>query len=279
MATLKRRLRKNNGSGYDIVYFETLAELVKCSNGTTVESALSGKASANHRGQHFRNGSDPVYFPDIAFLGENPVTIENDTTQWWANAMSGYAWFTDSNRLNDQPSTWGFLINYAYGSDVFQIYKIQSGGDVYFRGGNAAGWDGTWIKMLQPRDIANKLNTIGGRIASGDQCIPPTKNFLLSVDHGIDNDDCCGLYVRTRWGNSTGTILELVRGWNGNSTGSYPCLIVNGAGQTIVQSANVSESGGSSLPAPTTVPMVRNIAGGTSEPTSLTHGEIYVVYE
>lgn len=48
MATLKRRLHKNNGSGYDIVYFETLAELVKCNDGTTVESALSGKASVNH---------------------------------------------------------------------------------------------------------------------------------------------------------------------------------------------------------------------------------------
>ena len=49
MATLKRRLHKNNGSGYDVVYFETLAELVKCSDGTTVESALASKAPINHR--------------------------------------------------------------------------------------------------------------------------------------------------------------------------------------------------------------------------------------
>lgn len=48
MATLKRRLRKNNGTGYDIVYFETLAELVKCADGSTVESTLANKSNLNH---------------------------------------------------------------------------------------------------------------------------------------------------------------------------------------------------------------------------------------
>lgn len=48
MATLKRRLHRNNGSGYDTVHFETEAKLVLMSNGTTAEDAINTKAAANH---------------------------------------------------------------------------------------------------------------------------------------------------------------------------------------------------------------------------------------
>lgn len=274
MAVLKKRLHKFNGASYDTIYFETKADMVLMSNGSTVEDAVN-----NHRSRHFRDGPDHLDLANIAFIGVNPLELADDTTVWWTNAQSGYAWFTENGHVTDQPAGYGFIINYAYGSDVFQLFKAQAGGDIWYRGGNASGWAGTWIKMLQPSDIATKLNTTGGRIANGDQCVASSKNFLLSVDHGTDNSANCGLQVRTRWGNSAGTILELDRGWNGSSAGSFPCLIVNGAGQTIVQSANVSESGGSGILAYTTTPMVRNISGGTSEPSSLTHGEIYVVYE
>ena len=48
MATLKRRLHRNNGSGYDTVHFETEANLVLMSDGTTAEAAINGKAAKDH---------------------------------------------------------------------------------------------------------------------------------------------------------------------------------------------------------------------------------------
>ena len=55
MAILKRRLHRNNGSGYDTVHFETEANLVLMNDGTTLEnkisamnSAISGKAPSSH---------------------------------------------------------------------------------------------------------------------------------------------------------------------------------------------------------------------------------------
>ena len=258
MATLKKRLHKCNGDGYDTIHFETSADCVLMSDGRTVENAIT-----SHREQHFRGGSDPIYFPNIAFLGDNPITIENDTTQWWAATMSGYAWFSETGRLTDQPSQYGFLVNYAYGSDVFQIYKIQSGGGIYVRGGNSAGWDGTWIRVLGPYDL-NRIATGSGVV------VPNTKNFLMTIDQGNDDPAQGALSVRGRWGSVNGTIFEVARGWI-SSQGYYPALIVNGGGQTIVQTSNIMADPGYN--------MVRNIKAGTDTPTSLTTGDIYLVYE
>ena len=55
MATLRRRLHRFNGTSYDVVHFETEANLVKMTDGTTLEnkistmnSAISGKAPSSH---------------------------------------------------------------------------------------------------------------------------------------------------------------------------------------------------------------------------------------
>lgn len=111
-------------------------------------------ANSTHASQHARGGTDWVTLANIAFLGANPITSTADdtTTNWWGLG-SGYAFYTMAGQLTGQPSTFGMLINYAYGSDVMQLFKDQPSGALYIRGGNATGWGQPWTKLY---DTLNK---------------------------------------------------------------------------------------------------------------------------
>lgn len=85
---------------------------------------------------------------DVAFLGENPIkTTADDTPANWSNVGSGFAWYNTAGLLNNQPGTWGFVVNYVYGSDVFQIWRSQNAGPTYMRSGNASGWAPAWVQV------------------------------------------------------------------------------------------------------------------------------------
>ena len=85
---------------------------------------------------------------DVAFLGENPIkTTADDTPSGWASVGSGFAWYSAAGQLNNQPGTWGFVVNYVYGSDVFQIWRSQNAGPTYMRSGNASGWASAWVQV------------------------------------------------------------------------------------------------------------------------------------
>lgn len=85
---------------------------------------------------------------DVAFLGENPIkTTADDTPSGWASVGSGFAWYSAAGQLNNQPGTWGFVVNYVYGSDVFQIWRSQNAGPTYMRSGNANGWASAWVQV------------------------------------------------------------------------------------------------------------------------------------
>lgn len=93
----------------------------------------------------------------VAFLGENPVkTTADDTTSRWANLGSGYAWYGTNGLLNDQPAQYGLLLNYVYGSDVFQIWNTQSNGPMFMRSGNASGWGRSWTKLIDSASIGSQ---------------------------------------------------------------------------------------------------------------------------
>lgn len=49
--------------------------------------------------------------------------------------------------MNNQPGTWGFVVNYVYGLDVFQIWRSQNAGPTYMRSGNANGWASAWVQV------------------------------------------------------------------------------------------------------------------------------------
>ena len=85
---------------------------------------------------------------DVAFLGENPIkTTADDTPSGWASVGSGFAWYSAAGQLNNQPGTWGLVVNYVYGSDVFQIWRSQNAGPTYMRSGNANGWASAWVQV------------------------------------------------------------------------------------------------------------------------------------
>lgn len=95
--------------------------------------------------------------PDVAFLGSNPVkSAAEDTTANWAALGSGYAWYSAGGLLNDQPSKYGFLLNYVNGSEVFQIWNTQGSGPMYTRSGNASGWGRSWTKLIDSSSIGSQ---------------------------------------------------------------------------------------------------------------------------
>ena len=95
--------------------------------------------------------------PDVAYLGENPVSsTADDTTGMWLRIGSGYAWYNTNGLLNDQPAQYGFLLNYVNGSDVFQIWNTQSNGPMYTRSGNASGWGRSWTKLIDSTNIGSQ---------------------------------------------------------------------------------------------------------------------------
>lgn len=102
--------------------------------------------------------ANAAYSYSFITKGINPIAnSEQDTPAMWANLGSGVYWFTES-RLIDQPSNYGFLINYTQHNDVFQIWSCQNSGPVRFRQGNANGWGITWNHNAAWADNCNWAN-------------------------------------------------------------------------------------------------------------------------
>lgn len=78
--------------------------------------------------------------------GREPISsFSDDTIQNWSSKNNNSTWWYGADGcLADQPSTYGFIQNFVYGSDINQIWFTQSGGKVMRRSGNASGWNGTW---------------------------------------------------------------------------------------------------------------------------------------
>ncbi|MBQ8617664.1 MAG: hypothetical protein IJ418_09130 [Clostridia bacterium] len=133
-------------------------------------------------------------FNALSFLGTNPITTQaDDTTANWNALGSGFAWYNTSELLTDQPSQYGYLINYTTNVNVFQIWNKQSGGATYFRSGNAAGWDGGWRKAYDsthkptPADIGalpdygRDATLWSGSWSSGTITVPNTANYSVFI--------------------------------------------------------------------------------------------------
>ena len=104
----------------------------------------------------------------FTFLGTNPISsTSNDTTGNWGALGTGYAWYDTTGLLINQPSQWGFLINYKYGSDIFQIWNTQNSGPMYYRSGSASGWGKTWTKILDATDLIVSNTQPSGQAVGG----------------------------------------------------------------------------------------------------------------
>ena len=95
-------------------------------------------------------------------LAQNATNgVANDTTAKWVELGPGYSFFSQDEQLVDQPQTYGFVLNYVYGSDVFQIWSSQNQGPIYYRNGNAGGWGNSWRKFNQ--EVLTQSNQPSGQ--------------------------------------------------------------------------------------------------------------------
>lgn len=91
---------------------------------------------------------------EFKWLGVNPTGgTGNDTREFWQSKGTGYAFISNTNQLNGQPSQYGFLINIVYASEVHQEFWVQSNGSHYRRGGNGStnampSWNSNSMSLL-----------------------------------------------------------------------------------------------------------------------------------
>lgn len=95
------------------------------------------------------------------FLGDNPTGgVDNDTVDTWLALGCGFAWISELNQVNSQPSQYGFIINYAHNLDVFQIFQDQMNGYTYLRCGDQhSEWFQSWRRIPTVDSSDKKLAT------------------------------------------------------------------------------------------------------------------------
>ena len=112
---------------------------------------LVGKSDTSHT--HTAN--------EIGCFGPNIITdITNDTVEWWKSKGTGWSFIGILDVITDQPKNYGFIMNFSDDNkEVFQLWLSQPGGEIYKRGGNNSGWNGTWEKMATQADLNGKSDT------------------------------------------------------------------------------------------------------------------------
>ena len=110
---------------------------LSAAQGKVLKGLVDGKAASSH-GHNY-----------LDVKGTNTInTTANDTTAKWGAHKNSVHWYTEANKINSQPSQWGYLINIGQSSEVHQIWMAQAGGDLSHRGGNSSGWNGSWKTIL-----------------------------------------------------------------------------------------------------------------------------------
>lgn len=113
--------------------------LFKVSTDGYIEGTLHGSAS-NIRGA------------GINVIG----MVMSDTVTTWGEQLNSVHFINNesSQIVTDNPSTWGMIFNMTMGSDVHQIWCTQPTGALFHRGGNSAGWSGTWREIVDSSNYA-----------------------------------------------------------------------------------------------------------------------------
>ena len=95
---------------------------------------------------------------NVSFAGPKPINATaNDTPSGWSSVGTGWSWYDTSGLLNYQPSQWGILLHYIYGSDTFQLWCSQNAGPLYYRSGNAGGWGRHFTKILDENNYKSTM--------------------------------------------------------------------------------------------------------------------------
>ena len=86
--------------------------------------------------------------------------VMSDTVTTWGEQLNSVHFINNESTqiVTDNPSTWGIIFNMATGSDIHQIWCTQPTGALFHRGGNSAGWSGTWREIM---DVSNYAQITG----------------------------------------------------------------------------------------------------------------------
>ena len=282
-------------SGLTKLYTGTGANTDGAMTQNAITAALSGKSESTHG--HAAN--------DIIYLGGDCITdIANDTVTWWASKGSGWSFITQNGVITDQPQQYGMIVNYTTGtSEVFQFFCAQPNGIIYTRGGNGSGWSGTWKQHVIATDLNSYLPLSGGTmtgnivqknltIHDGQQAVTIIKAYDdgdTANNHGSNviiagngNMYIGGGESATAWYNTNGATMteHLYLSADGTVYIASNCNTIANR-----KTITFNKAGAFILPSGTdyTTAKARNIKASTTDLTagssSLTNGDVYLVYE
>lgn len=105
----------------------------------------------------------------LALKGRETIkTVDDDTTTNWGAQRNSIHYYGTKNLITDQPSQYGFLVNYTEESNgVFQLWKTMAGGNLFHRGGNQNGWVSSWRTILDSNNYSSYALPITGGTVSG----------------------------------------------------------------------------------------------------------------
>lgn len=158
------------------------------------------------------------------YLGTNAINgLVNDTIANWAALGAGWAFYDENGTIYGKPSTWGFLLNINRSTDVWQIWKAQEAGDIYWRSGNVGtAWDAScWHRLANVPKVAtvtilNNWTNIGSGYTAPATVTGATITGNSKVDLQpsltdlalLDSSGCTGLYIFNDGGTLTACAAE-----------------------------------------------------------------------
>ena len=123
------------------------------SNYAAANHSHNNYAASNHSHSNYAASSHEHNYLNVK--GTNTInSTANDTTAKWGAHKNSVHWYTETNKINGQPSQWGYLVNIGQDSEVHQVWMTQSSGDLLHRGGNNSGWSGSWRTILDSENYS-----------------------------------------------------------------------------------------------------------------------------
>ena len=255
MATLKKRLHKFNGAGYDTVYFETSASCVKMeSTGQTLDQVIGNILTK--LGDQF-----PIYNKHGQNLGAASNIFES---------CIRIGTFTD--KPDQCPDGQATVITHIYGEGWRrQIWMSPHTSTFFWRfsAGNNISYS-NWEKIYDSSNLAPE--TIGALWAKnrvGDVNVLNNPNYPIPYMTTTYNDESVQLGLPNCWYH-----LLNFRHWDNNGYNAQLAISLNAGYPDIRVRTSIGanwDAGGWRR-----IPLVEY---GTTEPGGLTDGTIYCVYE
>lgn len=160
----------------------------------------------------------------LELKGHNTITTTDSDTvaNWNAQKNASTHYYGIAGQLNEQPSTYGILVNYSTGSNLHQLWMQQPSGIMAHRGGNNNGWNGGWKTLLDSSNYGTYCVPKSGGTFSGYVIF---SNAVNTIGYHRLHNDWHGFYANAT--NAQGNSNR--KGWIGFD-GTTNFNFQNGAG-------------------------------------------------